>query len=135
MKRHVGALAVAVAALVGGCSDGGGTDLPPCESAPAALPDAPDLPPRFPTPEGVTYTGVQDAGPSTIVEGYVTADLDGAFSAYEAAFPEAGYNVTDSEQEALDAEVNYAGGNSNGQVRLTVSCEGRTDLSIIIRPA
>jgi hypothetical protein len=94
----------------------------------------PKLPPGFPVPEGLTFTGQEAAGPSTIVSGYWDGDLDSAFSAFKGAFDSGGYQVTSSEKEERDAEVNFSGGDSTGQVKLEESCEGRADVRITIRP-
>ena len=127
-------LALGLVVLAAGC--GGGDDevaAPACPPAAAELAEAPELPPRFPTPGGVTYTGAREAGPSTIVEGFHDASLENAFESYKEAFERAGYDVTNEEQERLDAEVNFAGGGTDGQVKLQV-CADRTDVSITIRP-
>ena len=127
-------VALGLVLLAAGC--GGGNDdvaAPECEPAAAELRTAPELPPRFPTPDGVTYTGAREAGPSTIVEGFHDASLENAFESYKEAFERAGYDVTNEEQEQLDAEVNFAGGGADGQVKLQ-ACADRTDVSITIRP-
>ena len=94
----------------------------------------PQLPPGFPTPEGVTYTSEHEAGPSQIVEGYREGDIEEAYDAYKDAFPEAGYEVTKDEREEVDAEVNFEGGSSTGQVKLVQECSDRTSVAITIRP-
>jgi len=94
----------------------------------------PTLPPKFPTPASVTYTGQSKAGPSSIVKGYREGELADAFDSYKSAFSSAGYSVTHDEKEADDAEVNFAGGKSTGQVKMIQSCKDRTSLAITIRP-
>ena len=124
-------MAVTILAACGGDSaDGEGCTSPaPTERV------TPDLPPGFPTPDIVSYTGAEEAGPSTILEGFATDDLEATFQAYVDAFPEAGYDVLDQEKEERDAEVNFAGGGTSGQVRLfTTECAERTSFSITIRP-
>ena len=105
-----------------------------CGTAPAALASKPQLPAGFPTPDGVTYTATREAGPSTIADGYFAGDIDKAFEAYKDAFPKAGYDVTKDEQEEADAEVNFAGGGSDGHVKLVQECRDRTSVSITARP-
>lgn len=106
-----------------------------CTVAPAALPGTPTLPDGFPTPEGVTYTAEREAGPSHIVEGYFDGAVGDAYEAYRDALDQAdGYDVTKDEQEELDAEVNFEGGSSSGQVKLLQECEDRTTVSITARP-
>lgn len=139
MKRFLILLIIAVLALAAcGSDDGDGEaegDRGECSEAPAALADGPELPPDFPTPDGVTYTGVEEAGPSTIVEGYYEGSLDEAFDTYKGAFEDASYDITKEEQEEDDAEVFFSGGGTTGQVDMEVPCEDRTELRITIRPA
>ena len=137
--RPRAALMVCLAlAACGGGPNGGGdeTPLPVCSLAPTVAPPS-DLPPGFPTPDGVAYTSAEKAGPSTILEGrWEAVTLQEAFDGYKAAFVEAGYQVTDEEQEATDAEVNFAGGSSSGQVRLNSGeCSNAVGVGITIRPA
>lgn len=132
MRRTCSVIAILV--LVAGC--GGDDDdvaAPECGPAPAAMSGAPDLPDGFPTPSDTTYTSSREAGPSTIVEGYRDGDMVDAFEAYKDGFEEAGYDVTKEEREQFDAEVNFAGGGTDGQVRLG-ACEDRTSIQITVRP-
>jgi hypothetical protein len=105
-----------------------------CGPAPTALAGKPKLPAAFPTPDGVTYTSSTEKGPSTVVTGFREGDIDGAFEAYKDAFPKAGYDVTKDEHEDVDAEVNFAGGQSDGQVKLLQTCKDRTSITITARP-
>jgi hypothetical protein len=120
----------------GGASPAGGSrrTLRECGPAPTALSPGPELPPNFPTPEGVVYTGVEQAGPTTIVHGFVSSDLETTFEAYKRAFSDAGFHVTRDEIEDVDAEVNWAGGGADGQVKLLAECEGRLSVRITVRP-
>jgi hypothetical protein len=93
------------------------------------------LPEGFPTPNGVTYTSEKSAGPSKIVNGYVKRDVDSAFESYKQALDGGGYTVTKDEHEEVDAEVNFSGGNSTGQVKLVQECRDRTSVTITARPA
>lgn len=107
-----------------------------CPAAPAALQPAPTLPGHFPKVEGVTYTKVTKDGPSTVAAGYMAADIGDAHDAYVAAVSGAdGYDVTKEEQDAADAEVNFAGAGQSGQVKLLQPCKTRTTVTITIRPA
>jgi hypothetical protein len=138
MKRTIVFLVV-VAMMVAACSEkekeeeSGGTEVP-CSPAPATLATAPTLPPGFPSPAEVRYIDSQAAGPSTIVQGYWDGDLEAAFEGFKGAFAGAGYTVTHDEKEADDAEVNFSGGNSTGQVKLVTECEARTSVTITVRP-
>lgn len=106
----------------------------PCAAAPAAMTGDPTLPTGFPSPSEVTYTGDKESGPSTITEGYWDGDIEDAYDGYKSAFDDAGYDVTKDEREEVDAEVNFAGGGSTGQVKLVQECEVRTSVSITARP-
>jgi hypothetical protein len=136
MKRTIVFL-LAATLMVATCSekekDGEGKEAP-CNSAPAALATAPTLPPGFPSPADLKYIDSQVAGPSTIVQGYWDGDLEEAFEGFKDAFSGAGYTVTHDEKEADDAEVNFSGGNSTGQVKLVTQCAGRTSVTITVRP-
>ena len=113
--------------------EGEGGALPACGDAPAEA--TIDIASDFPMPDGVTYTGGGEAGPSFIAEGYFDGDLPDAFEAYESAFTDAGYDITKDEQEDRDAEVFFENDSSSGQVNMFAECEGRTKLRITIRPA
>ena len=133
------ALLTLVVGVAAGCGGGGESESESeakgvCGAAPAELATQPTLPDGFPTPEGVVYTSERDAGPSHIVEGYRDGQLEEAFDAYKGAFDTAGYDVTKDEREEDDAEVNFAGGASTGQVKLLQSCEDRTSIDITVRP-
>jgi hypothetical protein len=109
--------------------------LKACGPAAAATATKPKLPPKFPTPSEVTYTSEKAAGPSSIVSGFWDGDVDEAFDGYKSAFADAGYDVTKDEHEEVDAEVNFSGGSSTGQVKLLQTCKDRTDVTITIRPS
>lgn len=139
MSRSAGVLTALVLFLAAGCGsekkseEGGGAEKG-CAAAPAAMNGIPTLPAKFPTPDNVTYTGQKKTGPSSVVSGYHEGELGDAFDAYKAAFDSAGYQVTHDEKEEDDAEVNFAGGSSTGQVKMIQSCKDRTSLAITIRP-
>jgi hypothetical protein len=134
MRRIVvlGAVLVVLAAACGGEEEEEVTAT--CGPAPTEIASPPKLPDGFPTPDGVTYTSSKDAGPSTIVDGYRDGELEEAFDAYKDGFDDADYDVTKDEQEEDDAEVNFAGSGTDGQVKLRQECKDRTTISITIRP-
>jgi hypothetical protein len=138
VSKSAGVLTLFVLFLAAGCGsekkaeEGGGEKE--CGSAPASMAGQPALPTKFPTPNSVTYTGEKKTGPSSVVSGYHDGELSDAFDAYKSAFDSAGYQVTHDEKEEDDAEVNFAGGNSTGQVKMIQSCKDRTSLAITIRP-
>jgi hypothetical protein len=138
VSRGAGVLTFFVLLLAAGCgsekkAEAGGAEKE-CDSAPAAMAGQPTLPAKFPTPDSVTYTGQKKTGPSSVVSGYRDGELGDSFDAYKSAFDSAGYQVTDSEKEEDDAEVNFAGGSASGQVKMIQSCKDRTSLAITIRP-
>jgi hypothetical protein len=139
MRRGIlaGTLALLVAACAGdGRSGRAASPIPTCSPAPTIAPPS-GLPPGFPTPGGVAYTSEEQAGPSRIVSGYwIGTTLEEAFEAYKDAFADAGYQITDEEIEAADAEVNFAGGDTTGQVRLDSDrCARTVTFDVTIRPA
>ena len=139
--RRMALLLVVAAVLVGGCKDSdadkegeeakGGE---PCATAPAALSGVTNLPGRFPTPSGVVVTETRAAGPSTVVSGYAEDDLGDVYDSYKKALDTDPYSVTKSEHDAHDAEVNFKGESTTGQVRLGEACKGRTSVQITVRP-
>jgi len=135
---RIGVLSVFVVLLAAACGSekksAEGKAERDCGTAPAAMAGQPALPAKFPTPDLVTYTGEKKTGPSTIVAGYHEGELAEAFDDYKSAFSSAGYDVTKDEKEEDDAEVNFSGGSSTGQVKMVQSCKDRTSLSITIRP-
>jgi len=138
VSRIAGVLTVFAVFLAAGCgsekkSEEGNAEKE-CGPALAAMTGSPTLPPQFPTPSSVTYTGQTKAGPSSIVKGYRDGELEDAFDSYKSAFDSAGYTVTHDEKEEDDAEVNFEGGKSTGQVKMIQLCKDRTSLSITIRP-
>ena len=148
MRKLAGVLAMGVV-LLSGCSNTGDVPAPPastgtstepsagaeCPSPSAGLAALPTLPPGFPTPGELTLTGVTTAGPSVIVEGFWNGDITAAFEAWKSAFTAAGFDVTFTDKEEADAEVNFSGGGSTGQVKMQTVCAGRTSVKITIRPA
>ncbi|HEX4527394.1 MAG TPA: hypothetical protein VH108_11715 [Gaiellaceae bacterium] len=107
-----------------------------CPAAPQATATAPTLPGNFPDVKGIVYTGVKKDGPSTIATGYLPDTIGPAHDAYVQAVDGAsGYSVTKEEQDAADAEVNFAGGGTSGQVKMVQTCKDRTTVTITIRPA
>jgi hypothetical protein len=108
----------------GGC----GTEASPIAELPAAVQGFPGL-------GNITVTNVEVAGPSTIISGTTGADLDAVFDGFKTAFDQAGFNVTSSEKEEDDAEVNFSGHGTTGQVALKECDEDRTNVAITVRPA
>ncbi len=130
-------LTAAVAVAAGGTSAAAaGATETKVKCRTAALSRAPKLPAGFPKPHEVTYTSAKQAGPSLIVQGYFAADLDEALAEYKDAVRSAHYTDLKTEHDAHDAEINYKGGGTTGQIALRETCtEARTTLvQITSRP-
>jgi hypothetical protein len=136
--RVCAGLTVVAVAVTVGCG-GGGEDKDKeaagraCGTAPAAMQGSPNLPPGFPRPAEVTYTGEATKGPTSVVKGYFDGDVDKAFSTYKDSFKDP-FAVTDSEHEEVDAEIEFKGSGKEGQVKLLQTCKDRTNVTLTIRP-
>jgi hypothetical protein len=105
-------------------------------AAPVAMAHAPKLlPSAFPTPSGVGYTSAHKAGPTTIVIGTHEGPLTDLLDAYKSQLSTNGWDVTKSEHDVADAEVNFEGHSTTGQVKLLQQCKTRTKVTLTIRPA
>ena len=108
----------------------------PCASpAPTAMSGSPQLPSGFPQPSGVTYTSSEEAGPSTIVEGFSTGEIKDVWNDYKDGLGTNGYSVTRSEFDGPDGEVDWSGNQTTGEVKVEAECEGRTGVKITVRPS
>ncbi len=89
----------------------------------------------FPKPDGATYVKSKQAGPSRLVQGYYSGDLDKAFEDYKSALDGGDYSILKDEKEEDDAEVAFQSGDATGQVAMR-ECghEGRIYLEITSRP-
>ena len=142
MRRLAPLLVLAPACLVlTGCGLFGEKDKEnlkkACGPAPAAMAPAPTLPGSFPSVKGLTFTGVEQDGPSTVASGYTAGTSIGdAHTIFSTTLKgTAGYQVTHEEQDVADAEVNFAGHSRSGQVKMVQGCKDRTTVTITIRPA
>jgi hypothetical protein len=139
MRKALAMLVVFAVVALGACKDKGEekeglAGKEPCAAAPAALSGSSGLPSGFPVPAGVVITGTRAAGPSTVVTGYAQSTIKAVFDQFKSALDKAPYSVTKSEREEHDAEVNFKGGGSDGQVRLGQECQGRVSVTITARP-
>ncbi len=112
-----------------------GKEAQACTSTPTPIASPTSLPTTFPNPVSVTYTSTQTLGPTHIIRGYTSAEFEDAFDKYKDAMATGGYSVTKSEKEEDDAEVNFSGHSTTGQVKLEVECKDRTSVRITVRPA
>jgi len=107
-----------------------------CEET--ATSKATGLPAGFPQPDAVTYVKAAQNGPTVIVNGFSTDDLDATFDAYKSGFESAGFTVKGTDHEEDDAEIEYAAKDgSGGQVALRAgeSCDnGNTSVYVTNRP-
>jgi hypothetical protein len=104
--------------------------------APAAKQDT-GLPGSFPIPGELTVTKVTKLGPTDVVDGYWTADLDEAYREFKDQVAAAHYKIVFSENEHKDAEISYQGSGRGGQIALRSDCteSGTTRVHITSRPA
>jgi hypothetical protein len=81
--------------------------------APAAKKDT-GLPGSFPLPGELTVTSVSQLGPTTVVDGYWTAELDEAYREFKDQVTAANYKIIFTENEHKDAEISYNGSGRTG---------------------
>jgi ABC-type phosphate transport system substrate-binding protein len=101
------------------------------------------LPARFPQPDAVTYVKTSTTGPTAIVDGYSTEDLEGMYVEYKDRLQEAGYTIefAELEKDRGDSEVAYktgGAGSTEGIVALRggESCDnGHVSIHITNRPS
>jgi hypothetical protein len=107
-----------------------------CEGTATSAPTG--LPAGFPKPSAVTYVKAAKNGPTAVVGGFSTDDLDATFDAYKSGFESAGYTIKGTDHEEDDAEIEYgAKDDTGGQVALRSgdSCDnGNTSVHITNRP-
>ncbi len=96
------------------------------------------LPADFPQPGELTITEATTAGPSQVLNGYWTADLQETYDEWHQQLDGAGYSVLFDEIEDEDAEISYksADASSTGQIALRSDCQqaDTTDVHITNRP-
>src|SRR3954452_16707535 len=91
-----------------------------CKEAATSKPTG--LPSSFPKPAQLTITAVRKEGPTTEVDGYLSADFPEAYTSYGAAVTKSGYTVLHKERDPHDAEINYQGAGRQGQIALKENC-------------
>lgn len=125
--------------VLAACSDSKDEDkeglrgLAGCVQTPAPIAD-PTFPTPFPEIDDVTWTATNQAGPTLVVTGYTGDALGDLFNEMKEKFGGDGYTVEKDERDPHDAEVNFASANNTGQVRLAEECQGRTSVTITVRP-
>ncbi|MCW2967510.1 MAG: hypothetical protein JWM71_1282 [Solirubrobacteraceae bacterium] len=98
---------------------------------------ASDLPAHFPTPAELVLTKFSKDGPTNLADGYWRGDLDGTYTALQAQVKQAGFELTHTEKDEHDAEINYQGSGRSGQVALHDNCSESetTRVHVTSRPA
>ncbi|MFY9587406.1 MAG: hypothetical protein WAT66_08130 [Actinomycetota bacterium] len=142
--RKVFVLSFVLTAALVGCAteaekeregEGSGKEAQACTSTPTPIASPTALPSTFPNPVSVTYTSAETLGPTQVINGYTLTEFADAFEEYKDAMGTGGYSVTKEEKEEDDAEVNFAGNGTTGQVKLEVDCKDRTSVRVTVRPA
>jgi hypothetical protein len=137
------AVAVVVLAGCGGESEAQKAKDAAASKASSATCDAPalsgptGLPSGFPEPDGVTYAKTATQGPTVVVDATYAGDIDSGYDAYQQAVDGAGYQITHKEKEEDDAEIQYSGGGTTGQIALRDACGESDKIAVHItnRPA
>ena len=129
-----GAAALAVVVLAAGC---GGEKVSRTACKAPATSASTGLSASFPVAAELTFTAASKDGPSNLVDGYWTADLDSVYVEYQDQLKKAGYTLTHTEKDEHDAEINYKGSGRSGQVALKDDCteSSTTRVHIADRPA
>jgi hypothetical protein len=127
--RGVGVMAIAVLALSAcGGGDDKGTEAVGCDGD--AVADT-GLPADLPVPGAVTFTKATPAGPSQVVDGFATEEVEGMWNEWKEMLDAAGYTVLFSEEEAPDdAEISYKGPETTGQIALRNDCGGNGKIAV-----
>jgi hypothetical protein len=126
-------LAALVAGACGGDKDAENASKD-CGPPPTATAGGITLPASFPVPTGVTMISSVKQGPSTVLEGYSSADLGDVYTDYKQSLDNPPFSVTKSEKDDHDAEVNFESAETTGQVKLQEACKDRTSVTVTVRP-
>jgi hypothetical protein len=144
LKIVIGALAGVLLLAAAGCGksdsekarEAAGRGPITCEGTAISKPTG--LPAGFPKPAGVTNVKAGKNGPTVVVNGFSTNDLDATFDAYKSGFESGGFTVKGTDHEEDDAEIEYeAKDGSGGQVALRAgeSCDNaNTSVYVTNRP-
>ena len=102
-----------------------------------ALAARPKLPAGFPMVENTTFTKQSTRGPTEVVEGYWSGNLEDAHDEYKKELEAAGYDIVFDELEDHDSEVSWKGEGRTGQVALREDCGDSDKIYVHItnRPA
>jgi hypothetical protein len=119
-----------------GAESGSGTIT--CEGS--ALSGDAGLPAKFPVLPEETLVTAQDKGPTHVVDGYATDDMEGVYNELKDRLQEEQYAIlfTEIEKDRGDAEISYKtpDGKTSGQIALRAACDnGNVSIHITARPA
>jgi hypothetical protein len=140
MGRFSAMLLVAVLGLAGAGCGGGEKKSEESElgqEAEAActgsrMAEEPKLPASFPQIEEdkLTYTQQSTQGPTNVIEGYFSGDVEEAHDEFEKEVKAAGYDILFNELEEHDSEISWKGEGRTGQIALREEC-GESDKTYV----
>ena len=88
----------------------------------------------------MTLVSAEDKGPTHVVDGYATDDLEGVYNELKDRLQEEQYTIlfSEIEKDNGDSEISYKSpdGKTEGQIALRAACDnGNTSIHITARPA
>jgi hypothetical protein len=94
--------------------------------------EEPKLPASFPQIEEdkLTYTQQSTQGPTNVIEGYFSGDVEEAHDEFEKEVKAAGYDILFNELEEHDSEISWKGEGRTGQIALREEC-GESDKTYV----
>jgi hypothetical protein len=94
--------------------------------------EEPKLPASFPQIEEdkLTYTQQSTQGPTNVIEGYFSGDVEEAHDEFEKEVKAAGYDILFNELEEHDSEISWKGEGRTGQIALRKEC-GESDKTYV----
>jgi hypothetical protein len=139
--KTVGIVAVAMLGM-SACSSGNGsgdTNGPSGAGSPSATCTGSavvntGLPSDFPVLDAVTITKVTTAGPSKVLDGFATENVDHLYKEWKDALGQVkSYSILFSENQAPDdAEISFRGKTTTGQIALRNDCGGGDMIAVQI---
>ena len=114
----------------------GGRGTITCEGS--ALSGDSGLPQGFPQLGETTYVAAEDRGPTRVVDGFATDELEGVYREMKERLIEEEYTILFDELEEDDSEISYRtpDGETEGIVALRAACDnGNVSVHITARPA
>jgi hypothetical protein len=98
------------------------------------------LPANFPVLPEMTLVNAEDKGPTRVVDGFATDELEGVYRELKDRLQEEQFTILfdEIEKDHGDSEISYKSpdGKTEGQVALRAACDnGNTSIHITARPA